>query len=66
LNAEIAGRDDLWSESIAVGRKGFVEKVKLNWASEHNIARLPWRMVCILFESRCHLTATISIGKMKL
>ena len=23
----------------------------MNWASEHNLARLPWRTVCILFES---------------
>ena len=34
----------------------------MNWASEHNIPSLPWRTVCILFESRCRLMATISIG----
>jgi hypothetical protein len=63
---DTAGRDDRWSESIAVGSEGFVEQVKMHWASERNIARLPWRTICILFESRCRLMAIISIGKMRL
>jgi hypothetical protein len=66
LSGDIAGRDDRWSESLAVGSEGFVEQGKWNWVSERNIARLPWRTVCILFESRSRLMATISIWKMSL
>ena len=28
LSGDIAGRDDRWSESLAVGSEGFVEQVK--------------------------------------
>ena len=38
---DTVGRDDRWSESIAVGSESFVEQVKTNWASKHNIGRLP-------------------------
>jgi hypothetical protein len=63
LRGDIAGPDHRWSESIAVGSEKFVEQVKNELgALEHNIGR---RTICILFESR-RLTATISIGKMRL
>ena len=39
---------------------------EIEWASEHNLAELQWRTVCILFENRCRLMATISIGKLRL
>ena len=29
LSGDIAGRDDCWSESLAVGSEGFVEQVKM-------------------------------------
>jgi putative transposase len=29
LSGDIAGRDDRWSESLAVGSEGFVEQVKM-------------------------------------
>jgi hypothetical protein len=63
LSGDMTRREDRWSESIEVGSEKFVEQVKNELgALEHNIAR---RTICILFESR-RLTATISIGKMRL
>jgi hypothetical protein len=62
----IERRDDRWSESIAVGGKGFAEQVKNDLVLDHTNRRVWWRTVYILFESRCCLIATISIGKMRL
>jgi hypothetical protein len=36
-------QDDGWFESIAVSSEGFVEQVKIELGSEHNIAKFWWR-----------------------
>ena len=66
LSGAIAGRDDRWSESLAVGSEGFVEQVKMELGFRAQHRQVAWRTVCILFETRCRVIATISIGKMGL
>jgi putative transposase len=34
-SGDIARRDDRWSESVAVGSEGFVEKIELGFRAQH-------------------------------